>query len=289
MKIRDFLRENQLSVGDNVLLLLRKLGIENEELLRKLESEIGESAKMSKSKMNVVDPELAIERYGADTVRLYILFAAPPEQDFEWSEEGIQGAFRFINRLWNFVVSREEELRRVSYTREELSSLRGEAREFRRKVHTILKNYLEDVEERFQFNTAVAEIMKLFNEISSFSPSEEEDFKALREAVEILLLMLSPIAPHVAEELWHRIGKENLILTEGAPRVDERALVVEEVEIPVQINGRLRSRVRIPFGADRDTVLKIALSDRRVKSAVEGKEVRKVIYLPNRLINIVVA
>ncbi len=289
MKIRDFLRENQLSVGDNVLLLLRKLGIENEELLRKLESEIGESAKMSKSKMNVVDPELAVERYGADTVRLYILFAAPPEQDFEWSEEGIQGAFRFINRLWNFVVSREEELRRVSYTREELSSLGGEAREFRRKVHTILKNYLEDVEKRFQFNTAVAEIMKLFNEVSSFSPSEEEDFKALREAVEILLLMLSPIAPHVAEELWHRIGKESLILTEGVPRVDEGALTVEEVEIPVQINGKLRSRIRIPFGADRETALKIALSDRRVKSAVEGKEVRKVIYLPNRLMNIVVA
>ncbi len=289
MKIRDFLRENQLSVGDNVLLLLRKLGIENEELLRRLESEIGESAKMSKSKMNVVDPELAVERYGADTVRLYILFAAPPEQDFEWSEEGIQGAFRFINRLWNFVVSREEELRRVSYTREELSSLGGEAREFRRKVHTILKNYLEDVEKRFQFNTAVAEIMKLFNEVSSFSPSEEEDFKALREAVEILLLMLSPIAPHVAEELWHRIGKESLILTEGVPRVDEGALTVEEVEIPVQINGKLRSRIRIPFGADRETALKIALSDRRVKSAVEGKEVRKVIYLPNRLMNIVVA
>ncbi len=289
MKIRDFLRENQLSVGDNVLLLLRKLGIENEELLRKLESEIGESAKMSKSKMNVVDPELAVERYGADTVRLYILFAAPPEQDFEWSEEGIQGAFRFINRLWNFVVSREEELKGVSYTREELSSLGGEAREFRRKVHTILKNYLEDVEKRFQFNTAVAEIMKLFNEVSSFSPSEEEDFKALREAVEILLLMLSPIAPHVAEELWHRIGKESLILTEGVPRVDEGALTVEEVEIPVQINGKLRSRIRIPFGADRETALKIALSDRRVKSAVEGKEVRKVIYLPNRLMNIVVA
>jgi len=289
MKIRDFLKENQLSVGDNVLLLLRKLGMEDGDLLRKLEAEIGESAKMSKSKMNVVDPESAIEKYGADTVRLYILFAAPPEQDFEWSEEGIQGAFRFLNRLWNFVVSREEELRRANYTREELSSLKGRAKEFRRKVHTILKNYLEDVEERFQFNTAVAEIMKLFNEVSSFSPAQEEDFKALREAVEILLLMLSPIAPHLSEELWHRIGKKSLIATESMPRIDEGALAVEEVEIPVQVNGRLRGRIRIPFGADRDTALKIALNDRRIKSAVEGKEVRKVIFIPNRLINVVVA
>ncbi len=287
MKIRDFLRENQLSVGDNALLLLEKLRFE-EDLLRRLEAEIGESAKMSKSKMNVVDPETAVARFGADTVRLYILFAAPPEQDFEWSEEGIQGAFRFLNRLWNFVVGREQELRETDYTREELADLQGEDREFRRRVHTILREYLNDVEERFQLNTAVAEIMKLFNEISSFSPRNEEGRKALREAVEILLLMLAPVAPHIAEELWHRIGKETLLLRESLPQVDEKALEVEEIEIPVQVNGKLRGRIRIPFGAEEDTVRRIALEDERIRSFVKGREIRKVVYVPNRLLNIVV-
>ncbi len=287
MKIRDFLRENQLSVGDNALLLLEKLRFE-EDLLRRLEAEIGESAKMSKSKMNVVDPETAVARFGADTVRLYILFAAPPEQDFEWSEEGIQGAFRFLNRLWNFVVGREQELRETDYTREELADLQGEDREFRRRVHTILREYLNDVEERFQLNTAVAEIMKLFNEISSFSPRNEEGKKALREAVEILLLMLAPVAPHIAEELWHRIGKETLLLRESLPQVDEKALEVEEIEIPVQVNGKLRGRIRIPFGAEEDTVRRIALEDERIRSFVKGREIRKVVYVPNRLLNIVV-
>jgi len=287
MKIRDFLRENQLSVGDNALLLLEKLRFE-EDLLRRLEAEIGESAKMSKSKMNVVDPETAVARFGADTVRLYILFAAPPEQDFEWSEEGIQGAFRFLNRLWNFVVGREQELRETDYTREELADLQGEDREFRRRVHTILREYLNDVEEKFQLNTAVAEIMKLFNEISSFSPRNEEGKKALREAVEILLLMLAPVAPHIAEELWHRIGKETLLLRESLPQVDEKALEVEEIEIPVQVNGKLRGRIRIPFGAEEDTVRRIALEDERIRSFVKGREIRKVVYVPNRLLNIVV-
>ena len=287
MKIRDLLRENNLSVGDNMILLLEKLGVKSEEIVKKLESEIGESAKMSKSKGNVVDPEEAIEKYGADTVRLYILFAAPPEQDFEWTDEGIQGAYRFLNRLWSFVVEREGELKGIKYTREELRSAEGRARELRRLVHQTIKDYQTDMEKRFQLNTAIAKLMKLFNEISSFEARNEVDRKVLKEAVEVLLLLLSPIAPHICEELWHRIGKDTLIVRESFPKVDEEALKVDEIEIPVQINGRLRARVRIPFGAEEEVVRSVVLENERVKDYVDGKEIKKFIYVKNRLVNIV--
>ena len=288
MKIGDFLRENNLSVGDNMILLLEKLGIKDDELVRKLESEIGESAKMSKSKGNIVDPEEAIRKYGADTVRLYILFAAPPEQDFEWTEEGIQGAYRFLSRLWNFVLERERELRETTYSREELGSAGGRAKELRRLVHQTVQDYRKDMERRFQLNTAIAKLMKLFNEISSFEVRDELDRKILKESIEILLLLLSPIAPHICEELWHRIGKETLIVKEGFPEVDEEALRVEEVEIPVQINGKLRARVRIPFGADEETVKEIVMRNRKVRSYLDAGEVKKFIYIKNKLVNVVI-
>ncbi len=288
MKIRDFLKENKLSIGDNMLLLLEKLGVDDKELIKKLEAELGESAKMSKSKGNVVDPEEAIERYGADTVRLYILFAAPPEQDFEWTEEGIQGAYRFLSRLWNFVVEREKELRETKYTEDELRTAQGRARELRRLVHQTIQDYQTDMEKRFQLNTAIAKLMKLLNELGSFEVRSDQDRKVLKEAVEVLLLLLSPMAPHICEELWHRIGKETLIVRENFPKVDREALRVEELEIPVQINGKLRARVRIPYGADEETVKGIVLQDEKVKGYLNGKEVKKFIYVKNKLVNIVV-
>ncbi len=289
MKIKEFLRENQISLGDNVLLLLEKLGLREEKLIKRLESEIGETAKMSKSKGNVVDPEDAVERYGADTVRLYILFAAPPQQDFEWTDEGIQGAYRFLNRLWNFITEREEKLRGVEFSLEELRGVEGKGRELRRLTHQTVKDYLVDMEEKYQFNTAIAKIMKLFNEIVSFEPQNEQEWKVLKEAVEVLLILLSPITPHLCEELWHRLGKEDLIVNQRIPEVDESALIVEEVEIPVQINGKLRGRIRIPFGADENKVREIALSDERIRNYIDGKEIRRVIYVRNKLINIVVS
>jgi len=287
MKIRDFLRENQISVGDNIALLLEKLGIKDEDLLKKLESEIGESAKMSKSKGNVVDPEEAVEKYGADTVRLYILFAAPPEQDFEWTDEGIQGAYRFLNRLWNFVTGMEDRIRGVEYTLEEVRKAEGKAKELRRLIHETIRDYMIDMGRRYQFNTAIAKLMKLFNELSSFEAKSEKDLKVLKEGVEVLLLLLSPITPHICEELWHRIGGEGLIVTKNLPEVDPEALKVEEVEIPVQINGKLRGRIKVPFGAEEEKVKEIALSDERIRKHLEGKEIRKIIYVKNKLLNIV--
>ena len=287
MKIKDFLKENKLSVGDNASFLLEKLPVNKEKLLKKLESTIGESAKMSKSKANTVDPEEAIEKYGADTVRLYILFAAPPEQDFEWTEEGIQGAYRFLNRLWNFVTEREELLSKTSYSSQELRDIKGRARELRRTVHEILSGYIRDVEQEFQFNTAIAKAMKLLNELSSYQVSEEIDIKVLKEATEILLLMLSPITPHICSELWERIGNRSLLLNQPMREPDPQALEREEVEIPIQVNGKLRARLRIPYDAEEDTVKSIVLQDERVRKYVDGKELKKFIYIKNKLVNIV--
>ncbi|EDP74454.1 class I tRNA ligase family protein [Hydrogenivirga sp. 128-5-R1-1] len=288
MKIGEFLRANQLSVGDNALFLLQKLGVEADKLLKKFESEVGETAKMSKSKANVVDPEEAVERYGADTVRLYILFAAPPEQDFEWTDEGIQGAYRFLNRLWNFVIEREDTLKRTHYSREELRELQGRSKDLRRLIHQTIKEYLVDMEKRYQFNTAIAKIMKLLNELTDFKPQNETEEKVLKEGVETLLLLLSPIAPHISEELWHRIGHDELIVLQPVPIPDEDALRVEEVEIPVQINGKVRAKVKVPFGADEETVKEIVLENDRVKGYLDGREVKKFIYINNKLVNIVV-
>lgn len=286
MKIGEFLREKGISVGDNASLLLKEFGLDD-DLLRFLESKIGESAKMSKSKGNVVDPEEAIGRFGADAVRLYILFAAPPEQDFEWTDEGIQGAYRFLNRLWNFVLDREELLRKTDYTPEDLRRAEGKAKELRRLVHETVRDYVRDVEKRYQLNTAIAKLMKLLGELSSFTPQDETDRKVLKEGTEVLLLLLSPITPHVCEELWHRIGKESLIVRERLPKVDEEALRVEEVEVPVQVNGKLRARVKVPYGAPEEVVREIVLKDERVRRYVGDREVKRFVYVKNKLVNIV--
>ncbi len=287
MKIGEFLKEKQISVGDNARLLFEELGV-GEEVLKKLETEAGEIAKMSKSKGNVVDPEQAIERYGADTIRLYVLFAAPPEQDFEWTEEGIQGAYRFLTRLWNFVVGLEDKLKTLKYTTEELRNCEGKTKDLRREIHSALKGYLRDMEDRYQLNTAIARIMKLLNALTGFKPDNDTDLKVVKEGVETLLLMLSPIAPHICEELWQRIGGEGLIVNASLPQVDESALELEEIELPVQINGKLKAKVKVPADAGEEEVREIVLSHEKVKSLIEGKEIKRFIYIEGRLVNLVV-
>ena len=288
MKIGQFLKESKLSVGDNASFLLERLGLNDGEVLRILESRIGETAKMSKSKGNIVDPEDAVKRWGADTVRLYILFAGPPEQDFEWTDEGIQGAYRFLSRLWNFVTEREEKLRASESSHEELRTAEGNARDLRGEIHSCLRDYLRDIEERYQLNTAVAQTMKLLNSLSDFEPESDLDWKVLREGVRILLLMLAPITPHICEELWERIGESGLILEAGVPVVDEEALKKDEIEVPVQINGKVRSRVNVPAEAGEEEVKSIVLSDQKVKKYTDGKEIKRFIYVRNKLINIVI-
>ncbi|WP_461828724.1 class I tRNA ligase family protein [Aquifex sp.] len=288
MKIKDFLKEHKISVGDNAIFLLEKLGLKEEKLIKFLEREIGESAKMSKSKANVVDPEEAVEKYGADTVRLYILFAAPPEQDFEWTDEGIQGAYRFLQRFWNFVNKHLDKIKDLSYTREELRNVQGKAKEVRREIHQTIKEYRRDFEERYQFNTAIAKIMKLLNTLQDFEPKSETDYKVLREGIETITLLLSPITPHIAEEVWEMLGKEGFVVTQPLPEPDEEALKLEEIEIPVQVNGKVRAKIKIPADAGEEEVKRIALQDEKVKKYTEGKEIKKVIYVKGRLVNIVV-
>jgi leucyl-tRNA synthetase len=287
MTIGEFLKKNKLSVGDNFKFLLERLGIYQEEFLKRVESAMGETAKMSKSKANTVDPEDMVNSYGADTVRLYILFAGPVEKDFEWTEEGLQGAHRFLKRLWGFIHENLERLRDLQYTREELSRVEGGARDVRKKAHQTLKKYLQDMEE-LSFNTAIAGIMELLNTLQDFKPETQADYKVLKEALELILLMLYPITPHICEELWNKLGNQKPMVFYTFPQPDPEALKEEEVEIAVQVNGKLRAVVKVPIDAQEDAVKSIVLAQEKVAKALENKKLQKVVYVKNKLINLVV-
>ncbi len=244
----------------------------------------GRVEKMSKSKKNVIDPDYLINRYGADTSRLFSLFAAPPEKDLEWSDRGIEGAYRFINRLWSLVHEHSEGLKKVKDQRVEPV---GKGASLFRKTHQCIKKVTQDIERRFQFNTAIAAMMELFNEISSFKPSADEDYRIMRFALRNLLLMLSPFAPHVAEELWTVIGEEPSIFNQPWPVWDEEAAKEQEVELVVQINGKVRAKIMIPAGLSDDEIKQKALNDERVQKYTAGREIKKTIVIKGRLINIV--
>jgi len=275
MKIKDFLKENKLSIGDNVRFLLEKLG--KESLENTIESKLGEAAKMSKSKANTIDPAIAIEKYGADTIRLYILFAAPPEQDFEWIETSIEGVHRFLKRVFNFVTSNISILKAEYDTKEKNKDLYYE-------INKCIQRYRKDLE-KYQFNTMIASAMELFNYLQDFKPSTDEDKYTLKEGVLTLLKMLYPMAPHITSELFEMIGYDEEI---KLPTLDESALVKEKIDIPVQINGKLRSIITIPAGADESLALQTALQDDKIKKYLEGKEIRKVIFVRDKLLNIVI-
>jgi len=287
MTIGEFLRENKLSIGDNFKFLLEKLGVYQEEFVKKVESAVGETAKMSKSKANTVDPEDMVNSYGADTVRLYILFAGPVEKDFEWTEEGLQGAHRFLKRLWSFFHENPERLKDLQYTREELSKVEDKAKDVRKKAHQTLKKYLQDMEE-LSFNTAIAGIMELLNTLQDFKPETQADYKVLKEALELILFMLYPITPHICEELWNELGNQRLMVFYTFPQPDPEALKEEEVEVAVQVNGKLKAVIKVPIDAQEDTVKSIALAQEKVAKALENKKLQKVIYVKNKLINLVV-
>jgi len=288
MRIMEFLKENKLSLGDNFRLLLERLDMYDEGLIKSVESKIGEPAKMSKSKANTVDPEFVVQSFGADTIRLYILFAGPVEKDFEWTDEGVQGAYRFLKRLWNYFHERLEDIKGVTYSKEDFANLNEKAKQIRRKVHQTLKKYLQDMEE-LSFNTAIASIMELVNTIQEFKPEKEEDYKVLKEGLEIVLFMLYPITPHICEELWNRMGHERLLIHYPFPEPDQEALKVEEVEIPVQINGKLRGHIRLPVGAEEQVAKSVAIANEKIRKLIEGKRIVKVVYVKDKLINLVVS
>jgi leucyl-tRNA synthetase len=249
------------------------------------EVERGRTEKMSKSKKNLVDPERLIARYGADTARLFSLFAAPPEKDLDWNEEGVEGAYRFLRRVWRLVAEN-------GWVCDVSPAVRGEAtqaqRKLRGKVHETIVRVTDNIEDRFHFNTAIAAAMELVNEMGSFAPQEEGDREVYREAVEVLLKLLAPMVPHVAEELWEGLGRTTRLSSEPWPEADRSALVRETVVVVVQVNGKVRGRVEVAPEAPEAEVRALALADENVQRFIEGKEVAKAVYVPRRLLSLVV-
>jgi leucyl-tRNA synthetase len=246
-----------------------------------------DGSKMSKTKGNVVSPEEIIKTYGADTARLFILFAAPPERDLEWSDQGVEGSFRFLNRVWRIVTECMEMIQDVNLP-ETFAELDPEARELRYRTHAAIKKVMEDVGERFNFNTAISAIMELSNSINSYRNQEELDLPVLKEAIDTMLLLLSPFSPHIAEELWQYCGHQDSVYNQSWPKWDESALVKDEIEIALQVLGKVRDRVMVPSEISNEELEKIALANERVQEFCQGKQVVKLIVVPGKLVNVVV-
>ncbi len=244
-----------------------------------------DGAKMSKNKGNVVDPQELIAKYGADTVRLFMMFAAPPEQALEWSDDGVQGSFRFLKRYWNAV---QDHMAGGPAPDLPASALDAGPKELRRKTHQSIAKIGDDLGRRYTFNTAVAASMELINAVTRFDDKSDAGRAVVHEALEAVTLMLSPIVPHICHALWAQLGNETALVDERWPVLDESALEADLVEIVVQVNGKLRGRVSVAADADNDAIASQALQDSNVQRFVEGKEVRKTIVVPGRLVNIVV-
>lgn len=246
-----------------------------------------DGAKMSKSKGNVVSPDEIIEKFGADTVRLFILFAAPPEKDLDWSDRGVEGSYRFLKRVWRLVDRYAAVLQRAG---EQQAEADKSDQEMRRAVHTALKKVTEDIEERFNFNTAISSIMEAVNAAYSYMHEKEDNVHPgiMKEALEILVLMLAPFAPHLGEELWQRLGHQPSVHLQSWPTFDHTALQVAEVEIVVQINGKVRDHLMVPTGLTREALQELALASEKIAQQVQDKQIVKVIAVPDKLVNVVV-
>jgi len=244
-----------------------------------------DGAKMSKAKGNTVDPQQLVEKYGADTVRLFMMFAAPPEQALEWSDEGVQGAFRFLKRFWRSV---QEHASDGAIAASDTGRLTDGQKALRRKTHQTIAKVSDDVGRRYTFNTAVAAVMELLNAINRFDDSSPTGRTVVREALEAVVLLLSPIVPHICHELWHVLGHEEAVVNVRWPEADPSALVLDMVEIVVQVNGKLRGRISVAADSDTDTISKAALADENVRRFVGDRSIRKTIVVPGRLVNVVV-
>jgi len=252
---------------------------------------IKDGAKMSKSKGNVVDPDYLIEKYGSDTSRLFSLFAAPPEKDLEWSDKGVEGAYRFLNRIWNIVFLNLDSMKSTdvkAFSKTDLEDISAAGRSLLRKTHQTIKKVTSDIEREYHFNTAIAALMELVNELSGFEPRDKEDRQIFRIAVENTLLLLFPFTPHITEELWYSIGNGKNISENGWPAWDEGLAKDEEIELVIQINGKLRGKLMIPRGLSDDRIKQLALNDRKAMEIIGEKDIKKMIVVKGRLINIVV-
>ena len=245
-----------------------------------------DGSKMSKSKGNTVDPQDLVERYGADTVRLFTMFAAPPEQSLEWSDSGVEGAYRFLKRLWKAVADHVNaglpEIRQPG-------GLNPTQKDLHFHIHSMLAKVNDDVGRRYTFNTAIAAVMELLNHVNRYRAADEQDRVLIHQALEAMVLVLAPIVPHICETLWRELGHRKRVADEPWPRPDPGALRRDTVEMVVQVNGRLRGRITVAAGADRSAVEQAAFAEANVARHVEGKTVKKIVVVPDRLVNIVVA
>jgi leucyl-tRNA synthetase len=239
---------------------------------------IKDGAKMSKSKGNVVDPEDIIKKYGADTLRLFILFAAPPEVDLEWSEKGIEGCWRFLNRIWriHFEIKNYEELNNEK------------DQELKIMINKTIKGVTEDIEKEFQFNTAIAKMMEFFNFLNRIVVERSVSKELLIDSWKKFIKILYPFVPHICEELWEDIGEKTFLFNEKWPQYEKIEEEREKINIGVQINGRVRGNIEIPSNAKVEEILKIVSENERFKKYIENKKIIKKIYIERKLINIVV-
>jgi len=245
---------------------------------------VGNIEKMSKSKNNGVDPQAMIDQYGADTVRLYIMFASPPDQSLEWSDSAVEGAYRFLKRLWKLAVVARDCNRQL-----DRNSLTANQKEVRLKIHATINKVNDDIGRRYTFNTAIAAVMALINVLARMDTGTDNDQAILNEGVVASVLLLSPIVPHISEAIWKGLGYDDSIVVHPWPQADNDALVQDEIELVVQVNGKLRGHISVAADADKDSIEEMALADGNVQRFTEGKQVKKIVVVPGRLVNIVVA
>ncbi|MDD2365012.1 MAG: leucine--tRNA ligase [Desulfuromonadaceae bacterium] len=247
---------------------------------------IKDGAKMSKSKGNVVDPDALISKYGADTARLFSLFAAPPEKDLDWNDQGVEGSFRFLNRIWKLVNEHLELVRKASPL--DVNLLSEEERVLRRSVHKTIRKVTEDLEESFHFNTAIASVMELLNIVQSAKLATPQFSGVMKEALESIVMLMSPFVPHVTEELWFSLGHQTPLTQTPWPEYDKSAVIDDELLVVIQVNGKLRSKITVPAGTSEDNIKELAMKDEKIIQLIAGNTIRKIIYVPGKLLNIVV-
>jgi leucyl-tRNA synthetase len=248
------------------------------------EVQSGGTIKMSKSKNNGIDPQSAIEKHGADTVRLFTMFAAPPEQTLEWSDDGVSGAHRFLRRLW-LAVTAHSELAEIPPLKPD--NLSDQQKNLRRKTHQTIEKVSDDFGRRYTFNTAIAAVMELLNDISQLSDNDDQSIAVKHEALTSAILLLAPIVPHICHSLWHKLGNQNSIAEASWPLVDKSALVQSSIELVVQVNGKVRGKIQVAVDESKEEIEQIALKEPNTLRFIEGNTVRKVIVVPGRLVNIV--
>jgi leucyl-tRNA synthetase len=245
-----------------------------------------DGSKMSKSKGNTVDPQPLIEQYGADTVRLFMMFASPPEQSLEWSDTGVEGSFRFLKRLWKLASTHINEGKNKTL---DVSVLSSAQRELRRKIHMTIDKVNDDIGRRYTFNTAIAAVMEMVNALSRANLDDDNDHAIMREGIETAALLLSPIVPHMTDALWIALGHDNPLIDTAWPKSDPGALEQNEIELVVQVNGKLRGKITVAKDAEQKQIETLATEEVNVKRNIEGKTIRKIIVIPGRLVNIVVS